>query len=313
MANPKNRELVEGALKRELEKDRTKTYVVEISPLGLVEMTRQNVTDGPREILTVACAACHGDGVVVSEETHAVDVERQLRRLAASSKSEAFLVELNTKVAGIVIGPGGSRLDELEKETGRRFAFQTKPRVKAEHFKVVKEGPVSEIEPEAFPVTAGQELELRIDDVHLQDEDAGLGRLNGYAIAVDGAADRVGETVKIRIEHAGRTSAHAVLADGSAPTTDDEEPKPKKRTRRGSRGGRGRKRTETVATAEPADSPAPVEEETPAEEPSEPAAEEEPKAKKTRRGSRGGRRRRKKPAEAEAVAAEAATADGGEA
>src|SRR5439155_9003959 len=57
MANPKNRQLVEDALKRELERDRTKTYVVEISPLGLVEMTRQNVTDGPREILTVACSA----------------------------------------------------------------------------------------------------------------------------------------------------------------------------------------------------------------------------------------------------------------
>ena len=52
MANPKNRHLVEEALERELERDRTKTYVVEISPLGLVEMTRQNVTDGPREILT---------------------------------------------------------------------------------------------------------------------------------------------------------------------------------------------------------------------------------------------------------------------
>src|SRR5207344_755576 len=50
MANPKNRATVEGALRTELERDRTKTYVVEISPLGLVEMTRQNVTDGPREI-----------------------------------------------------------------------------------------------------------------------------------------------------------------------------------------------------------------------------------------------------------------------
>ena len=52
MANPKNRQLVENALDAELARDRTKTYVVEISPLGLVEMTRQNVTDGPREILT---------------------------------------------------------------------------------------------------------------------------------------------------------------------------------------------------------------------------------------------------------------------
>ena len=51
MANPKNRKTVEDALREELERDRTKTYVVEISPLGLVEMTRQNVTEGPREII----------------------------------------------------------------------------------------------------------------------------------------------------------------------------------------------------------------------------------------------------------------------
>ena len=60
MANPKNRETVEEALRTELERDRTKTYVVEISPLGLVEMTRQNVTDGPREILTNRCPVCAG-------------------------------------------------------------------------------------------------------------------------------------------------------------------------------------------------------------------------------------------------------------
>src|SRR5262249_8723182 len=67
MANPKNRATVEEALKTELERDRTKTYVVEISPLGLVEMTRQNVTDGPREILTRKCPLCEGDGVIVSD------------------------------------------------------------------------------------------------------------------------------------------------------------------------------------------------------------------------------------------------------
>src|SRR6202040_2056418 len=81
MANPKNRAAVEAALRTELERDRTKTYVVEISPLGLVEMTRQNVTDGPREIMTKKCQTCNGDGIVVSEATAAVAVERQLRGL----------------------------------------------------------------------------------------------------------------------------------------------------------------------------------------------------------------------------------------
>src|SRR3989449_3868965 len=126
MANPKNREQVEAELKQELERDRTKTYVVEISPLGLVEMTRQNVTDGPREILTKRCPTCGGDGIVLSETSAAVDIERRLRALAAGSRSQAYRVEVAAKVASILIGPGAARLAELEKQTRRRFYLQSK-------------------------------------------------------------------------------------------------------------------------------------------------------------------------------------------
>src|SRR6266540_1241332 len=93
MANPKNRQAVEDALRTELERDRTKTYVVEISPLGLVEMTRQNVTEGPREILTRKCPTCGGDGIVLSEASAVVDTERRLRALASQSpRTKAFRV-----------------------------------------------------------------------------------------------------------------------------------------------------------------------------------------------------------------------------
>src|SRR5213078_360541 len=103
MANPKNRAAVENALRTELERDRTKTYVVEISPLGLVEMTRQNVTDGPREVMTRKCPTCGGDGIVRSERTTAVDVERRLRGLVTpGSRSKAFRVEVAAKVAWLV-------------------------------------------------------------------------------------------------------------------------------------------------------------------------------------------------------------------
>src|SRR5436189_5021716 len=101
MANPKNRQAVEGALRTELERDRTKTYVVEISPLGLVEMTRQNVTEGPREILTRKCPTCAGDGVVISEQSAAIDLERRLRALARGSRVQAYRVEVNARVASL--------------------------------------------------------------------------------------------------------------------------------------------------------------------------------------------------------------------
>ena len=128
MANPKNRQLVEEALERELERDRTKTYVVEISPLGLVEMTRQNVTDGPREILTDRCPTCKGDGVVVSMETHAVDAERQAPPASSPARrAESFLIELNSRSRRCSSAPAARASTELEKETGRRFASRAKP------------------------------------------------------------------------------------------------------------------------------------------------------------------------------------------
>ena len=82
MARARNRDAVLKTLRKALDEDRTKTFVVEISPLGLVEMTRQNVTDGVREIMTRPCPTCDGEGVIKSEETIAIEFERRMRDLA---------------------------------------------------------------------------------------------------------------------------------------------------------------------------------------------------------------------------------------
>jgi ribonuclease G len=294
MANPKNRHLVEEALERELERDRTKTYVVEISPLGLVEMTRQNVTDGPREILTNVCPSCKGDGVVVSMETHAVDAERRIRRLIATSRSKAFHIELNSQVATLLLGPGASRLAELEKETGRSLAIKGRQRASHDHFVVLEEGSPAKVEPKALPVEPGQELEVELEEHQHSDSDA-IARVDGYVVTVRDAASRVGETVEIMVEDVARTTAHAVIADGDGESGESPEPeKPKKKTRRGSRGGRGRKKKTAVAVQAPAEDVAV--EAPPAELPSENGEEPKPK-KKTRRGTRGGRGRKRKPVE----------------
>jgi ribonuclease G len=317
MANPKNRQLVEDALKAELEKDRTKTYVVEISPLGLVEMTRQNVTDGPREILTLPCPTCAGDGIVVSDETHAVNVERELRRLVLTSRHQAYLIELSTGVASILIGPGASRLVEIERETGRRFFFETSEDLPSDHFAVLDRGPVSRLEAKSLPVQAGEEIEVKLVDKHLHSEGDAIARLNGYVVAVAGGGSKIGQKVRVRIERPTRTVAYATLLGGAAVEApveagteleSGEAGTQPKRSRRGSRGGRGRKKPAeaTSAKATPAEEAgAEGEPAVEAEAPPAESGEEQPKPKKkTRRGSRGGRGRKKKPA---APAAEPST------
>ena len=89
MARARNRDAVLKTLRKSLDEDRTKTFTAEISKLGLVEMTRQNVTEGVREIMTRPCPTCDGEGVIKSEETIAIEFERQLREHRQEGAEEA--------------------------------------------------------------------------------------------------------------------------------------------------------------------------------------------------------------------------------
>src|SRR5207248_1131146 len=125
MARARNRDTVLKTLRKSLDEDRTKTFVVEISPLGLVEMTRQNVTEGVREIMTRPCPTCDGDGVILSEETIALEFSRRLRELAREpGRAEAILVRMNPRVSAELVGNGGWLLRSLEEDTGKRFHFE---------------------------------------------------------------------------------------------------------------------------------------------------------------------------------------------
>jgi ribonuclease G len=305
MANPKNRQTVEEALRSELERDRTKTYVVEISPLGLVEMTRQNVTEGPREVMTKKCPTCGGDGIVLSEESAAVDVERRLRALCAGSRSQAFRVEVAAKVASILVGPGASRLLELEAQAKRRFFLEARDDLHLDHFVVLQEGKLADLQP-AAPVAEGAEARIELVEVARHDVDAAVGKVDGIDVVVGGAAPLVGKKVKARIERVLDGVAYAALVEAAgkkavaAPITAEseaEKPTRKPPARKGARPEEPSADAEGVLD-EPVDGEAePLveavdEQSTDADAEGAPA----PAKKRTRRGSRGGRGRKRKAA-----------------
>ena len=191
MARARNRDTVLKTLRKSLDEDRTKTYVVEISPLGLVEMTRQNVTDGVREIMTKPCPVCEGEGVVLSEETVAIEVDRWLRDLAAEQpKAPAFLIRVHPKVASILVGGHGVEgpIHEIEQETGRHFHFEGTEALPIDHFEVVLEGTPDEVEERALPFREGEEVLVHIEEPHMYNEDDAVAKLDGYVVSVSGAA-----------------------------------------------------------------------------------------------------------------------------
>ena len=276
MANPKNRQAVEEAFRTELERDRTKTYVVEISPLGLVEMTRQKVTDGPREVMTRKCPTCAGDGIVVSDATIALQIERRLKALAvagAGSRVQAYRIALHPKELALLAGPGGERLRALEDATRRRFFLvPAEGHVHADHFEVLAEGRRDDLAPQTS-LTEGAEVELKLVEIDLHDGTAAVGKLDGLDVVVADAAKLVGKKAKVTIGRVLEGQAFAALVGGEpgvAPITFESEAE--KPTRAPSR----RKADEAEAEAAEPEAEATAEPEAEAAETLDAVADEEP-------------------------------------
>jgi ribonuclease E len=67
MEDPENRHELFKMFRSELEKDRTRTQVFDISPLGLVQMTRKNVSAGIVEAFSDPCPTCEGRGILIHD------------------------------------------------------------------------------------------------------------------------------------------------------------------------------------------------------------------------------------------------------
>ncbi len=211
MARAKNRDKVLKTLRKALDADKSKSYVVEVSPLGLVEMTRQNITDGVREILTAPCPTCHGEGVVLSAETVALEGLRQMRELAADHEdAEAFLLRVNPKVAAELID-SDSGLAELEEETGRQFHFEGGDALSIDTFTLVEAGSRAEIEERALPFKVGEEVVVTIEEPHMYNADDAVARIDSYIVSVSGGGPYVGHRKMVRIERVERAAAVASL------------------------------------------------------------------------------------------------------
>ncbi len=261
MARARNRDQVLKTLRKSLDADKTKSYVMDVSPLGLVEMTRQNVTDGVREILTKRCPTCDGEGVVESEETVAISVVRRLRDLVeAHPEPEAFLVRVNPKVAAELLRED-SPLHELEEKSRKHFHFEGGDALPLDTFEVADSGTRGQIEERALPFQVGDEVLVRIEEPHMYNVDDAVARVDSYIVSVTGGGRFVGDRRLVRIESVGRAAATASLVGeqaGEEGTRDESsgdssgepvESTPSRR-RRGRRGGRRRSRVRAQSPAD---------------------------------------------------------------
>lgn len=86
------------ALRKEMVFDRTKSRVLDMTDLGLVEITRKKVGSELGQILLSACPTCHGDSHTPSGDYIARKIKCKLKRLFADGDFAGALVTVHTSL-----------------------------------------------------------------------------------------------------------------------------------------------------------------------------------------------------------------------
>jgi len=144
MKNRKDRKMVFDCMKREMAKDKAKCHILPISPLGIMQMTRQRHSESTASGVYASCPYCRGRGIVKSSRSMSAEIQRRLVSILRHKlKSEATEGPINLR---ILLHPmvlerlrteDEKILIDLEEYYGAKLSFRADLSFHIENFKVI--------------------------------------------------------------------------------------------------------------------------------------------------------------------------------
>jgi ribonuclease G len=126
------------SLEKYLDKDHAKTQVCEVSPLGLVEMTRKRTRESLEHVLCEPCTTCHGRGSIKTTETVCYEIFREILREARFyEEAQQLLVMANQDVVDRLLDEEAASLAELETFINIPVKLQVEVHLSQESYDVV--------------------------------------------------------------------------------------------------------------------------------------------------------------------------------
>mmetsp|Transcript_18163 Transcript_18163/g.28372 ORF Transcript_18163/g.28372 Transcript_18163/m.28372 type:complete len:942 (+) Transcript_18163:5324-8149(+) len=221
MDDRRNNAKVEKMMKEKLKTDRARIQLGRISGFGLMEMSRQRLRPGMIEATTQPCSACHGTGLIRSDDNLALSILRQVEEEGTRRRSREVLVKCPVGIANFLMNQKREHIAHIEARYGLSVRIEGEPHLVSPDFTLEKFKTATR----AVPVASAPVVSVDTSIMDQVDEDEA---------EVDEAP----------------AEADAVLGE-------DGEPKPKRRRRRRRRSrSKSSTTTETDATSEAGDAPA---------------------------------------------------------
>ncbi len=138
MAKEESKEMVSKALKQALKSDRSRTRILKISELGLVEMTRKRVRESLVQTLCDPCDYCDGKGYIKGTSTVCYEIIREIQRRGTDNITKKKIgIEVHPTIYDMLCEEESSFLEGMEKQNNVEITFQVNPKLHREKYNVV--------------------------------------------------------------------------------------------------------------------------------------------------------------------------------
>ena len=129
MKSRRDQQQVYKAMRERLRKDKAKTQVLQISQLGLMEMTRQRLNESLTQSMYESCTYCQGRGKIKSTETMSVELQRSINAIMQKfpDSQHDLLIIVNPEVMHRLRTEDDQLLVELERKHHGRLTFRSDP------------------------------------------------------------------------------------------------------------------------------------------------------------------------------------------
>ena len=136
MERAEHRDQVFKALTRALVDDKARTNVLEISELGLVEMTRKRVRQSLQSLFSAPCPTCKGSGVVKSDPTLAAEIFRKIQAQGGEGGARDVVIRVHPEMAHHLESSQREGLEKLQALIGRKITVQAVPSYHREQYEL---------------------------------------------------------------------------------------------------------------------------------------------------------------------------------
>ncbi len=137
MTEEEHRSQVLQALSGRLAGDHAKTHIMDVSPLGLVEMTRKRTRESLEHVLCQACPSCEGRGFVKTAESVCYEIFREILRQHGQFDCQELLVLARPRVIERMLDEESASVAELEELTGATIRLQSESLYAPDQFDVI--------------------------------------------------------------------------------------------------------------------------------------------------------------------------------